>query len=255
MAEDSLEQLGRRFPRVRQAYQAMVRAVEGDAPLNDKTRQLVLVAVAAALGQREALAHHRDAARKAGASDAEVEHAVALALPLAGLAAVAAAVGPGSASAASQPEPAQAPAPAPKKTKIEEGDWVTIKEGQGGLFIKAGQRGQVTKIVKGKASGLTLYYVKCVDVPQEEKFVLDDLALASPDSPAAAPLAAAKDRLEAGDWVVITHGGLLLKLGERGQIARVEQGPMNITFYYLRKPGMDAEEKYMRTDFEPAPGP
>ena len=254
MTEDSLEQLGRRFPRVRQAYQAMVRAVEGDAPLNDKTRQLVLVAVAAALGQRGALAHHRDAARKAGASDAEVEHAIALALPLAGLAPiVAAAVGPGSADAAPQPEPTQAPAPAPRKTKIEEGDWVTIREGQGGLFIKAGQRGQVTKIVKGKASGLTIYYVKCVDVPQEEKFVLDDLAMAYPDSQAAA--APVKDKLEAGDWVVVTHGGLLLKLGERGQIARVEQGPMNITFYYLRKPGTDAEEKYMRTDLEPAPGP
>ncbi|MBI3953579.1 MAG: hypothetical protein HY330_03615, partial [Chloroflexi bacterium] len=151
---------------------------------------------------------------------------------------------------------AEAAAPTPRKSKIEEGDWVVIKEGQGGLFIKAGQCGQVTKIVKGKASGIIIYYVKCPQVAQEEKFTLEDLALASPDGRKPGPAGAGpKSSIEVGDWVVVTRSGLLLKGGERGQVTKMERGPLNSTFYYLRKPGLDAEEKYLRSDFEPAPGP
>lgn len=254
MAEENLELLKSRLPRVWQAYLGMLQVVEGDAPLNAKARQLVLVAVAAALGQREPLAYHRDLARKAGASDAEIEHAIALAIPLAGLVPIASAtaVTPAAAGPGALPE-APAPPP-PKKTTIEEGDWVVIRSGQGGLFVKAGKRGQVTKIAKGRNSGIVMYYVKCADVAQEEKFTREDLDLASPDGSAPAPAAPTKTAIQVGDWVLVTRSGLLLKGGERGQVAKIEPGPLNTTFYHLRKPGLDAEEKFLRSDFEPEPG-
>lgn len=74
-----------RFPKVWKTYEAFRDACDAAGALDAKTRELVKVGIQAALGRRGGLVAHIERARRAGAKDDEILHAVLLATPLAGM--------------------------------------------------------------------------------------------------------------------------------------------------------------------------
>jgi 4-carboxymuconolactone decarboxylase len=67
------------FPKIYQGHEALGKKIhEEGGPLPDKVRWLVKVAVSGATGHMLALETHIAKARKAGATDAEIEHALLL---------------------------------------------------------------------------------------------------------------------------------------------------------------------------------
>ncbi|KAF1052530.1 MAG: hypothetical protein GAK43_01866 [Stenotrophomonas maltophilia] len=74
--------LGKNHPKMLQAYQALeTAAAEGDA-LDAKTRELIALAVAITTRCDGCIGVHAEAARKAGASEAEVAQTLATAISL-----------------------------------------------------------------------------------------------------------------------------------------------------------------------------
>lgn len=73
------------FPQVNERQEALGRAVhEEGGPLTSKTRWLIKLAISAATGHQRSLETHITAAREAGATEAEIEHALLLLIPSCG---------------------------------------------------------------------------------------------------------------------------------------------------------------------------
>lgn len=73
------------FPGVYEKHEALGHEVHFEGgPLDDRTRALIKVAIAATGGHSRALETHIHAARGAGCSDAEIEHTLLLLIPSSG---------------------------------------------------------------------------------------------------------------------------------------------------------------------------
>ncbi len=87
MAEElpaTLANFQKRFPAVWEAYAALRDACDGEGPLDPKTAELIKIAVEVARGASGGLIAHATRARRAGATDEEILHAVAITAPLVG---------------------------------------------------------------------------------------------------------------------------------------------------------------------------
>lgn len=72
--------LGKRHPKMLEAYQSLGAAAAGGTALDAKTRELIAVAVAISLRCDGCIGTHTEAARKAGATEAELAQALATAI-------------------------------------------------------------------------------------------------------------------------------------------------------------------------------
>ena len=73
------------FPEVGKANDALGKIIhEASGPLDEKTRWLIKVAISASLGNVRALETHTSRARKIGATDEEIHHALLLLITTAG---------------------------------------------------------------------------------------------------------------------------------------------------------------------------
>jgi AhpD family alkylhydroperoxidase len=73
------------FPAVAAAYEQMATAAHDNGPLDDKTRQLVKLALAIGLGHEGAVHAHTRRALADGISPAEIKHVVTLAVTTLGM--------------------------------------------------------------------------------------------------------------------------------------------------------------------------
>jgi 4-carboxymuconolactone decarboxylase len=73
------------FPEVAAAYEQLARAAHENGPLDEKTRQLVKLALAIGLGHEGAVHAHTRRALAAGFSAAEIRHVVALGVTTLGM--------------------------------------------------------------------------------------------------------------------------------------------------------------------------
>lgn len=73
------------FPEVWGRYRALRDACDGAGPLPPKTRELIKIGIEVARKRHGGLIAHVVRARKAGASEAEIRHAILLAAPLIGI--------------------------------------------------------------------------------------------------------------------------------------------------------------------------
>lgn len=73
------------FPSVAAAYEKMATAAHENGPLDDKTRQLVKLALAIGLGHEGAVHAHTRRALESGISPAEIKHVVTLAVTTLGM--------------------------------------------------------------------------------------------------------------------------------------------------------------------------
>lgn len=69
-----------RFPELAEAYDKLGEAAHGSGPLDDKTRQLVKLALAVGAGNEGAVHSHTRRALQAGATQDELFHVLALAV-------------------------------------------------------------------------------------------------------------------------------------------------------------------------------
>jgi AhpD family alkylhydroperoxidase len=90
--------------KVWQAYDRLGAAAAGDGPLDEKTRELVKLGMAAAIKSRSAVESHAHRALEAGASAQELEHAVVLGVTTLGFPAMMMALGWAQAAIASHAE-------------------------------------------------------------------------------------------------------------------------------------------------------
>lgn len=74
--------LGKSQPKMLAAYQALDEAASADTALDGKTRELIALAVAVTTRCDGCIGIHAEAARRAGASQAEVAQALATAIAL-----------------------------------------------------------------------------------------------------------------------------------------------------------------------------
>jgi AhpD family alkylhydroperoxidase len=81
-----LDQFKRDFPEAWAAYEGLRNACDKEGPLDKKTVELIKVGIAAAQEHEGSLVAHISQARKAGASEAEIYHAILQATGLAGFA-------------------------------------------------------------------------------------------------------------------------------------------------------------------------
>ena len=73
------------FPGIHEKHEALGREVHSEGgPLDDRVRALIKIAIAAAGGHHRALETHVHAARGAGCSEEEIEHALVLLIPSCG---------------------------------------------------------------------------------------------------------------------------------------------------------------------------
>jgi 4-carboxymuconolactone decarboxylase len=72
------EVIAKQYPDVIEAVEALGAKVRGAGPLDKKTSHLVQLAAAAASGSEGAVHSHTRRAKKAGASDEEISHALIL---------------------------------------------------------------------------------------------------------------------------------------------------------------------------------
>lgn len=80
----TLRDFKKRFPQVWESYQRLQNVCDISGPLEAKTKELIRVAISAALRRHGGLIAHLDRAKALGATDDELYHAILLALPLAG---------------------------------------------------------------------------------------------------------------------------------------------------------------------------
>ena len=73
------------FPAIADAYHQLASACHDSGPLDDKTRQLVKLALAIGLGHEGAVHAHARRALESGISPAEIKHVVTLAVTTLGM--------------------------------------------------------------------------------------------------------------------------------------------------------------------------
>jgi AhpD family alkylhydroperoxidase len=79
------ERFTKEFPRAHAAYERLGKACHASGPLDAKTRELVKLGMSIAARSEGAVHSHVRKALNAGASPAEIRHAVLLAIPTLGL--------------------------------------------------------------------------------------------------------------------------------------------------------------------------
>ena len=80
----TLRSFGQRFPHVWDSYQKLRDSCDGAGPLQDNVKELIKVAVSAALKRHGGLIAHLDRARALGATEDELYQTILLTLPLVG---------------------------------------------------------------------------------------------------------------------------------------------------------------------------
>ena len=89
---ETLNDFKARFPKAWSAYVQLRDTCDQEGPLDHKTRELIKIAISTALEHEGGVIAHISQARKTGATDEEIYHAILLATGLAGFPAVLAAV-------------------------------------------------------------------------------------------------------------------------------------------------------------------
>ena len=89
---ETLNDFKTRFPEAWSAYEQLRNVCDQNGPVDRKTAELIKIGISAALQHEGGVVAHISQAKKAGASNAEIYHAVLLATGLAGFPAVLAAV-------------------------------------------------------------------------------------------------------------------------------------------------------------------
>ncbi len=87
----TFQKFTRDYPKVHEAYEALARAAHQSGPLDDRTRQLVKLAISVGARMEGAVRSHTFQAREAGVTEAEIDHVVVLAVTTLGLPSMAAA--------------------------------------------------------------------------------------------------------------------------------------------------------------------
>lgn len=87
----TLERFKAQFPEAWKAYEQLRNACDRGGPLDRKTVELIKIGISTALEHEGGLVAHIAQARKAGASDKEIQHAILVAMGIAGFPAVLAA--------------------------------------------------------------------------------------------------------------------------------------------------------------------
>ena len=88
---DTLDNFKREFPDAWAAYLQLKQACDKDGPLDSKVVELVKVGISTALEREGGLVAHISQAKKAGADNHEIYHAILIAMGLVGFPAVLAA--------------------------------------------------------------------------------------------------------------------------------------------------------------------
>ena len=81
---ETLDNFKSDFPETWAAYIKLRDACDGEGPLDRKTTELIKIGISAALGHEGGLVAHISQARRAGAADAEIYHAILVSTGLAG---------------------------------------------------------------------------------------------------------------------------------------------------------------------------
>lgn len=89
---ETLNRFKAQFPAAWKAYEQLRDACDSEGPLDRKTVELIKIGISTALEHEGGLVAHISQARKAGANDKEIDHAILVATGLAGFPAVLAAV-------------------------------------------------------------------------------------------------------------------------------------------------------------------
>lgn len=84
----TLEDFKAEFPKTWAAYEDLRNASDSEGPLDHKVVELIKVGISTALEHEGGLIAHISQARKAGATEKEIEHAILVATGLAGFPAV-----------------------------------------------------------------------------------------------------------------------------------------------------------------------
>jgi 4-carboxymuconolactone decarboxylase len=87
----TFQKFTRDYPKVHEAYEALAKAAHQSGPLDDRTRQLVKLAISVGARMEGAVRSHTFQAREAGVTEAEIDHVVVLAVTTIGLPSMAAA--------------------------------------------------------------------------------------------------------------------------------------------------------------------
>jgi alkylhydroperoxidase/carboxymuconolactone decarboxylase family protein YurZ len=82
---DASKAVGQAYPGVMSAYEQLAAAAHDAGPLDERTRRLVKLAMAAGAKLEGAVRSHVSQARDAGISDAEIDHVFLLAITTIGL--------------------------------------------------------------------------------------------------------------------------------------------------------------------------
>ncbi len=90
---ETLEHFKTRFPDAWKAYEQLRNGCDSGGPLDRKTVELVKIGISTALEHEGGLVAHMSQARKAGATEEEIRHAILVATGIAGFPAVLAAMG------------------------------------------------------------------------------------------------------------------------------------------------------------------
>ena len=80
-----LDDFEKQFPEIWGAYTQLKTACDRGGPLDRKTSELIRIGISVAMEHEGGLIAHISQARKAGASEEEIQHAIVLATGLAGL--------------------------------------------------------------------------------------------------------------------------------------------------------------------------
>jgi AhpD family alkylhydroperoxidase len=88
----TLDDFKKQFPKAWTAYEQLRSACDKEGPLDAKTAELIKIGISTALQHEGGVVAHISQARKAGANNAEIYHAILLATGLAGFPAVLAGV-------------------------------------------------------------------------------------------------------------------------------------------------------------------
>lgn len=81
---ETLERFKAQFPKTWKAYEQLRDACDTEGPLDRKTVELIKIGISTALEHEGGLVAHISRARKAGASDKEIRHAILVAMGIAG---------------------------------------------------------------------------------------------------------------------------------------------------------------------------
>jgi 4-carboxymuconolactone decarboxylase len=81
---ETLEHFKAQYPKSWRAYEQLRNACDAEGPLDRKTVELIKIGISTALEHHGGLVAHISQARKAGATDNEINHAIIVAMGLAG---------------------------------------------------------------------------------------------------------------------------------------------------------------------------